>query len=166
MNVPLNIDWQQILLHLMNFAILAGGLYLLLYKPVKAFIAKREEYYRAMAEKAAQTMKEAQDLKASYEAQLQGAQEELEGERAKAQKLADEAAQQQLADAQTRAAQVLKNAQAAAEREHAKMLEKSREEIEELAMAATKKLLLQSENGPLDQFLNSVEGSGDHDGQS
>ena len=32
MNIPLNIDWQQILLHLLNFAILAGGLYLLLYR--------------------------------------------------------------------------------------------------------------------------------------
>lgn len=35
MNIPLNIDWQQILLHLFNFAILVGGLYLLLYNPVK-----------------------------------------------------------------------------------------------------------------------------------
>lgn len=41
MGVPLNIDWQQILLHLFNFLILAGGLYLLLYKPVKAFMEKR-----------------------------------------------------------------------------------------------------------------------------
>ena len=38
MNIPLNIDWQQILLHLLNFVILAGGLYLLLYQPVKAFM--------------------------------------------------------------------------------------------------------------------------------
>ena len=38
MNVPLNINWQQILLHLFNFIILAGGLYILLYKPVKNFI--------------------------------------------------------------------------------------------------------------------------------
>ena len=30
MGVPLNIDWQQILLHLLNFVILAGGLYLLI----------------------------------------------------------------------------------------------------------------------------------------
>ena len=40
MNIPLNIDWQQILLHLLNFVILAGGLYLLLYQPVKAFMEK------------------------------------------------------------------------------------------------------------------------------
>ena len=32
MNIPLNIDWQQILLHVLNFVILFGGLYFLLYK--------------------------------------------------------------------------------------------------------------------------------------
>ena len=41
MNIPLNIDWQQILLHVLNFVILFGGLYFLLYKPVKNFMAKR-----------------------------------------------------------------------------------------------------------------------------
>ena len=44
MGVPLNIDWQQILLHLFNFLILFGGLYLLLYRPVKAFMDKRTAY--------------------------------------------------------------------------------------------------------------------------
>ena len=48
MGLPLNIDWQQILLHLFNFLILAGGLYLLLYKPVKQFMDKREQTYQAM----------------------------------------------------------------------------------------------------------------------
>ena len=48
MNIPLNIDWQQILLHLLNFVILAGGLYLLLYKPVKTFMEKRQQYYHCL----------------------------------------------------------------------------------------------------------------------
>ena len=48
MGVPLNIDWQQILLHLFNFLILFGGLYLLLYRPVKAFMDKRTAYYADM----------------------------------------------------------------------------------------------------------------------
>ena len=46
--VPLNIDWQQILLHLLNFVILFAGLYLLLYKPIKAFIQKRKAHYEKM----------------------------------------------------------------------------------------------------------------------
>ena len=61
MNIPLNIDWQQILLHLLNFAILAGGLYLLLYKPVKAFLAKRERFYQDQADQAEKTRQEAED---------------------------------------------------------------------------------------------------------
>ena len=42
MGVPLNIDWQQILLHMFNLIILTGGLYFLLYQPVTAFMKKRQ----------------------------------------------------------------------------------------------------------------------------
>ena len=73
MNIPLNIDWQQILLHLLNFAILAGGLYLLLFKPVKAFMAKRESYYQNMDNEAKQKLQEAETLKVNYAQQLDGA---------------------------------------------------------------------------------------------
>jgi F-type H+-transporting ATPase subunit b len=48
MNLPLNIDIQQILLHLLNFTILFGILYFLLYSPVKKFMEKREQYYKDM----------------------------------------------------------------------------------------------------------------------
>ena len=40
-NLPLNIDLQQIFLHLLNFTILLAGLYFLLYEPVKKFMNKR-----------------------------------------------------------------------------------------------------------------------------
>ena len=60
MNIPLNIDWQQILLHLLNFVILAGGLYLLLYKPVKTFMEKRQQYYQEQDAKAAKLLSDAQ----------------------------------------------------------------------------------------------------------
>ncbi len=43
--IPLNLDWQQILLHLLNFVILFAILYFLLYKPVKNFIEKRRKAY-------------------------------------------------------------------------------------------------------------------------
>ena len=59
MQIPLNIDWQQILLHLFNFTILAGGLYLLLYRPVKNFIKKREEHYQSLDQAAQKDREEA-----------------------------------------------------------------------------------------------------------
>ncbi len=43
--MPLNIDWTQILLHVFNFLLLFGGLTLLLYRPVNAFLEKRQEKY-------------------------------------------------------------------------------------------------------------------------
>ena len=75
MNLPLNIDFQQIFLHLFNFAILAFGLYILLYKPVKDFLEKRQEHYEAMnaeaeaaLEKAKESMKKlGDDIKASMD---------------------------------------------------------------------------------------------------
>ena len=58
MNIPLNIDWQQILLHLFNFVILTGGLYFLLYGPVKKFMNKRLRYYKELDKQANKKIKE------------------------------------------------------------------------------------------------------------
>ena len=56
--MPLNIDWQQILLHAFNFIILAAGLTFLLFKPVKKFMAAREESYKKAAEEHRQKLDE------------------------------------------------------------------------------------------------------------
>ena len=122
MNIPLNIDWQQILLHLMNFVILAGGLYFLLYKPVKAFMDKRAAYYQEQADQAAQTTQAAQQLKADYEARLSAADDEIREEKKQAQKDAAAAAQQQLDAARAEAEKIVSDAQAMAERSREKIV--------------------------------------------
>ena len=66
MGVPLNIDWQQILLHLFNFLILFGGLYLLLYRPVKAFMDKRTAYYADMDAEAKRKLADAERQEKQY----------------------------------------------------------------------------------------------------
>ncbi|MBR4439107.1 MAG: hypothetical protein IKS88_00720, partial [Clostridia bacterium] len=58
MNLPLNIDLQQILLHMLNFVILFGGLYFILYKPVKKFMDSRASRY---AEKEAEAERKLRD---------------------------------------------------------------------------------------------------------
>ena len=68
--MPLNIDWQQILLNWMNFVILAGGLYFLLYKPVKQFMAKREEYYQELDQQVQEKLSQAEELKTQYQVKL------------------------------------------------------------------------------------------------
>ena len=91
MNIPLNIDWQQILLHLLNFVILAGGLYLLLYKPVKTFMEKRQQYYQEQDAKAAKTLADAEKTMAEVRQQLKMPTPTLRQKLAAAQKSADAA---------------------------------------------------------------------------
>ena len=163
MNIPLNIDFQQILLHLLNFAILAGGLYLLLYKPVKQFMDKREAYYRQEHDAAAQDRAQAEDLKKGYEAQLQNLETELQQKRSDAQAEIEQYRQEQRKEAQAQADRLVADAHAAAQREHDKLLAESQQEIRDLAMTATEKLLLQQQGGdPYDQFLNKAEEDQDH----
>ena len=70
MNIPLNIDWQQILLHALNLVLLIAGLYLLLYKPVKKFMAQREARYQGMADAAEEKTRQAQQMYDDYAGKL------------------------------------------------------------------------------------------------
>ena len=142
MNIPLNIDWQQILLHLLNFVILAGGLYLLLYKPVKTFMEKRQQYYQEQDAKAAKTLADAEKTAAEVRQQLKNADADAAAKLAAAQKSAD--------------------AHAAAQREHDKLLSDAQKELKDLAVTATEKLVLQSDGDAFDQFLDAAERGKSH----
>ena len=155
MNIPLNIDYQQILLHWMNLAILTGGLYFLLFKPVKQFMQKREAYYKDLDAQADAKLAEAEQIKAEYQAKLNGAAEEIHQARAKAQQAIQQSTEEQLAQAQTQAAQIVAQARAEAEHSRERVLRESQRELKELAAEATRKLALQSD--PFEQFLDLTE---------
>lgn len=95
MNIPLNIDWQQILLHLFNFSILAGGLYLLLFKPVKNFMDKRAKHYADMESAAVEREKNTAALEASMQQRQAALDAELDEKRAAAAREAETYAHQQ-----------------------------------------------------------------------
>ena len=140
MSIPLNIDWQQILLHLFNFAILAGGLYFLLYKPVKSFMAQREAHYAAMDAAAAEKQKNAEVLEAQRQQALDGLSEELDAMKAQAAKDAEKLAALTVSDAETQREQILAKAREDAAHEKEKMLQDAREEIVQLAIDAAAKM--------------------------
>ena len=75
--IPLNIDWRQILLHLLNLAILFLILYFLLYNPVKKFMDKRKKYYEDQDADAKAKLEAADRNKATYEELLGKADEEI-----------------------------------------------------------------------------------------
>lgn len=157
MNIPLNIDWQQILLHAMNFIILVGGLYFLLFGPVKKFMQKREDYYRSMDEKAKQMLDEAEQLKADYKSQLDAVDAEISRKRAEAQHEVDASVQQQLSDAKEQADEIVLNARKAADRTREKVLVDTQKELTELAMEAAKKFVYRNSSEAFDSFLDSTE---------
>ncbi|MCD8383209.1 MAG: ATP synthase F0 subunit B [Clostridiales bacterium] len=163
MSLPLNIDWQQILLHLFNFAILAGGLYFLLYSPVKRFMEKREAYYQEMDRDARDRLEQAERLKAEREEQLRQVDKEMEQRRAESAQAAEQEAQRTLAQAREKAEQLMEKAKASTDLEHEKMLQSARREMTEMAVTATEKLLQKSEGDPYDLFLNLVEGNESHE---
>ena len=62
--MPLNINLQQILLHALNFVILFGALYFLLYKPVRDFMDSRKAHYEKMDADAKAALAQAEKTKA------------------------------------------------------------------------------------------------------
>ena len=158
-NIPLNIDWQQILLHWMNLAILTGGLYFLLYDPVKRFMEKREAYYRGLEEQAAGKLREAEELKAAYQARLDGAEEEIHQARAKAQAAVQQSVEEQMAQARQIVAKAKEDAAASREQ----IIKESQRELRELTVAAVKKLTVKADTDLFDQFLDLAEGGEPHE---
>ena len=163
MNLPLNIDLQQIFLHMLNFVILAGGLYFILYSPVKKFMDQRAARYAEMDAAAAQTLAEADKLAAGHHAQLDKLEDELRLERIFCQQQAQAAAQQQLDRAQQQADQIIAAARKNAESIRTKALADSQKELKELAMAAAEKLALSSSRDAFDEFLNLAEEGDQHE---
>ena len=136
--VPLNIDWQQILLHLFNFTILFGALYILLYKPVKDFMANREEHFAEMDSKANQALADAEKNRMS---------KEIEAER-----------ERRLAAARGEAEKIISNARGEAEREKNEIIESAQKEITGMITDAMEKLTLeQTASDAFDQFLDAAE---------
>ncbi|NLB81423.1 MAG: ATP synthase F0 subunit B [Clostridiaceae bacterium] len=157
MKIPLNIDWQQILLHLLNFSVLSLGLYLLLYKPIKNFMEQKAGYYNKMDIDTKGKLKQAEDMEASYKERLEDLETTIENRRASAVQQIQQEINRLLENAQEQAAKIISDAQDAAQRERAKILEDTQQEIAHMAMAATEKLLAKSASDALDEFLFAVK---------
>lgn len=160
MNLPLNIDWQQILLHLLNFVILFGILFFFLYKPVKDFMDKREESYKKQRDDAKNALDEAERIKAEYEGKIAGAEEEISAMKAEAGAKTAEERTRMLEQAKTEAAGILEAAKKRGEIEHDKIIAEAQQEIADIVTTATEKIVLSADvSKSYDEFLKSAEGN-------
>ena len=154
--MPLNINIQQIVLHALNFVILFGALYFLLYKPVKSYMDGR----RAQAK---EHLAQAEQTRAGYEEKLKGVETEIRDRREKAMQAMQQEADAARAQASAEAETILKNARVNAAAEYDKTMAQAQDEISNLVSAATEKLVLKSSAAEAyDQFLSAAErGGGD-----
>lgn len=165
MSIPLNIDWQQILLHLFNFAILGGGLYLLLYRPVKAFMDQRQAYYQNLHQEAEQVKEQAEQMKADYQSKMSQVEKTIAQRQADAEQELEQLRAQRVAAAKQEAEEILSKAQESARREKAEVLAKASKELVDMAVTAAEKIALGSEGDPYEQFLNLAERRACHEQQ-
>ncbi len=161
--MPLGIDLLQVLLHAFNVVILFGGMYILLYSPVKKFMDKREEYYAGLDKQAKDRLSEADGLKAEYESRLAGVQDEINESRKKAALEAESARELKLKDAKKEADQIIEDAKLAASRQRAIEEYEAKMAISKLMEQAADKMLLgENDNNIFDAFLDNAERSNEN----
>ncbi len=159
-NVPLNIDWQQILLHLLNFVVLFAILYFLLYKPVKDFMNKRCEHYKNIDDEAKANLEKSEEIKREYEEKLMSADKEIEKKRTAAYQAMQEKNEKSLLLAKEEAEQIISKAHKSAVEERNKLLEDAKTEITDMAAKAAEKIVATtSTSDSYDKFLSSVKRS-------
>ena len=158
--MPLNIDWQQILLHMFNFVVLFGGLYFLLYKPIRKFMDGRKDMYDREKEEAETLKKKALALKKEYEELLENAKIEIEDMKREAMTEVEELRAEQQKAAKKAADDLLERTRKEAEQEREKMLHSARKEVRALAEEATERLASQSLPELYESFLDKAENEG------
>lgn len=162
--MPLGIDFVQILLHLFNVIILFGGLYYILFGPVKKFMDQREEHYRQLDEEKTQALADAQKMKEDYDKQLQASADQILVEKQKATREIQELRQQKVTEAQEEAWRIIKKAEGEGNRRKEEIVAGAREEISNLIADAADKLLQDGDTDDFyDAFLDEVERGAEHE---
>ena len=139
--MPLNIDILQILQHALNFLILAGGLVLILFKPVEKFLNGRKEYYENAEKEITESREQNEKLKEEYEIKLKEANEQITEMRISAEKEIADISKASLEKAKETAKLIVAAAEKEAENRKEQILDSAQTEIGELVVSATQKLL-------------------------
>lgn len=136
LRIDTNLIW--IVVNLIIFFILIRKF---LFKPVLNIIEKRKQMIEEQFAKAETQNQQALELKAKYEASLEGAKEESVQLIEDARQRGEAEYKQIVQQAEVRADQLMKNADANLKREREKALQDVQDEIGSLAMAAAMKII-------------------------
>lgn len=140
-----------------NLIILGFGLYYILYKPVKAFMDKREAYYKDLDDSANKKNEDADKLLKEYQDKLAKADEEIKDKKNIAMKELDEKVNSELNKAKEDAKRIVEDAKAQGQKKHDELVESANKDICDLAIKATSKLVHKTLDDSYDEFLKSVK---------
>lgn len=135
----LNLDWN-VIFQIINIIVFFLLLKKFLFKPVTDIMEKRENLIRSSMEEAEDTRKKANELKAEYQAQLDGAKDEAAAIVKEAKARGEKEYELMLANAGKDAQKLINDAQESARLEREKAVKGARGEIAALAIAAASKV--------------------------
>jgi F-type H+-transporting ATPase subunit b len=146
----LGINWQLLLAQIVNFAIVAGVLTVLVYKPLLNAIDARRERIKKSIDDAKRIERETAQLEEFRTAQLKKIDEEAGVLLQSAKKEADAAKQQILDGAQAEANRILQRGEQKLTEERARVLSEVQGNVADMILRMTQKIL-QREFSPADQ---------------
>ena len=161
-SLPLNIDWQQILLHVFNFIILATVLTFVLFKPVRKFMREREEKYKTAAEEHAKKKAEIAEMEEERKARIAGLDAELEAHRQQVLAQAETRGRQLVEQAEDEARGIIAESRKRSEEERAAYLAGAGGEIADMVVKSAEKLLVvgsspESDRALYDSYLKTAD---------
>ncbi len=136
-----------------NFILLTALLTFLLYRPIRRFMADRDERIRQAIEAAARARTESEALKGEYEARLSQATREAATIIEKATQQAEKAASDIIQQAQREATALIDRAKVEAVRERTAAFERLREDLVALVIAVSAKVAAESADSVGDEAI-------------
>lgn len=149
----LGLNVTGFIVHSINFLVLLGLLYLILFKPVTRLLDERTERIRSSLERAEEVKAQTEQAEVERQALLAEIRRESETMRQRA----DEQAKRIMADAeaaaQERASQILARAQAEIESSRLQMMAEVRSHVADLVVSATERVTKQALDGQSQRVL-------------
>ena len=152
----LGINWQDILLHVFNFALLAILLNELLFNPISEFIENREAHYKNLDTEKEKTLQDAQALLEERNSKLASIHQEAKEIKDQAMRESQEQANLKIETAQAEGEKIIEQSRIKAKLERDTLIRNTRKDLKEVVVEAAAKLALLNGN-VYDDFLDHTE---------
>lgn len=139
--LPLGLNWEFLLSHMVNIVVLFFVLRFLLYKPIKKFMDNRENSYNQREQETANNERKAKEIKAKYEAKVKDAKIEADDIVLDSRKDANKRADEIIRQAKIEAGEIVDQARKDINEERTNAKVAMREEVADLAVGIATRVL-------------------------